>query len=555
MPRRRLYLGRAAAGAAHESNLSPPAMPSAAARDLLVLGGRIHVLGAHAPVEALLARGGRVVALGSEREVRAAALPGAEVLALHGATATPGLTDAHVHLSTWALARRRVELHAARSLDEGLARIRAYAERHAGGWVLGGGWDLHRWGGLPTRAPLDALLPDRPALFDSHDLHAVWLNSAALAACGLTRDTPDPEGGRIVRDPAGEPTGVLLDNAMPLAYAHRPQPSPAELQDALADAQAALHAWGVTGVHSVEPTGFADFEALRQAGRLRLRVLQSVALDRLDAALALGLRSGFGGEWLRVGGVKLFLDGALGSRTALLSEPYEGETEYRGIETLPPAEFRAVVERAARGGLAATAHALGDAAVERALDVLGNVPAPAALPHRIEHLQLCPPALWARAGRAGIVGSMQPVHLLSDIPAAERHWGHARSRGAYAFAPLLAAGMTLAFGSDVPVETPDPRAGLYAAVRRVGWDDGPQVPDWFPEHRLGAEQALRAYTEGPALAAGAADWQGRLLPGYAADLAVWERDPLACPPEALRTLRCLATVVAGEVVHHAEDGR
>ncbi|MGI9182717.1 MAG: amidohydrolase [Longimicrobiaceae bacterium] len=542
---------------------------SAAGPELLVLAGRIHLLGGHPPVEAILLRGGEVAAAGTETEVRAAAAAGARTLRLADATLTPGLTDSHIHPTAWALARCRVDLASARTLDEGLARISEAAGAASGEWVQGVGWNAHRWGGFPTREALDRILPDRPALFESHDLHASWLNSEALRRSGITRETPDPAGGQIIRDPAtGEPTGILLETARAIAHAQLPEPQPEEVQEALAEAQRELHRLGISGVHSVEPTGLADFEALRQDDRLRLRVLQHLPLDHLDAALDVGLRSGWrspeaagehGGGWIRVGGVKMFLDGALGSRTAWLREPYEGTEDYRGIQTLPAAEFREIVRRAAAGGIAATVHAIGDAAVELALEVLGAITPPAALPHRIEHLQLCPPELWERAARSGVVASMQPVHLLSDIPAAERHWGHRRSRGAYAFAPLLRGGMTLAFGSDAPVETPDPRPGLFAATRRVTWEgeawrDGPEGEwEWYPEHRLSAEQALRAYTEGAARAAGEAGRRGRLLPGYPADLAAWDRDPLACPPEELREMRCLLTIVGGEIVHRADE--
>jgi hypothetical protein len=355
----------------------------------------------------------------------------------------------------------------------------------------------------------------------------------------------------VVRDADGEPTGVLLEHAMLLAEAHLPTPSAAEIRDALLDAQSAVHALGLTGVHSVEVTGMEDFAAMQADGVLKLRVLQSIPLERLEAAIRTGLRSGFGGDWIRIGGVKMFLDGALGSRTARLREPYEGTTDHFGIRTLDPDHFRATVELAASAGIASTVHAIGDEAVELALDVLGSVAPPTAMPHRIEHLQLCPPDLWERAGRSGIVASMQPVHMLSDIPAAERHWGHERSRGAFPFAAVRAAGMTLAFGSDVPVETIDPRPGLFAATRRVGWNGEP-AGEWYPEHRLDAETALRAYTEGPAFAAGEAERRGRLLPGYDADLVAWDVDPIAATPDELRAMKCIFTVVNGEVVH---DGR
>lgn len=517
--------------------------------DLVVLARRIHLLGDAPPVAALLVRGGRVAAAGTEAEVRAAALPGARVEDLGGAVVTPGLVDAHVHLTMWALARRRVELGGARTVAEGVERVRA-AAASGSGWIRGLGWDVHRWGGLPTREALDAAAPERPVYLESHDIHAAWVNSAALRACGIDASTPDPEGGTIVRDPAtGEPTGILLEHAKRLVAPFLPDPSREEVRDALLDAQREVHRLGITGVHSVEqPTGLADFRDLEERGLLRLRVLQALPLAFLGDAVRLGVRSGFGGEWIRIGGVKMFLDGALGSRTALLREPYEGSADDRGMETLPLADFQGAVRRAADAGIASTVHAIGDAAVERALDVLGAAPRVAAMPHRVEHLQLCPPELWGRAARAGIVASMQPVHLLSDVFPAERHWGHARSRGAYAFAPLLRAGTTLAFGSDVPVETVDPRPGLFAATKRVSWDGEP-AGEWYPEHRLTAEEAVRAYTEGPAAAAGEAERRGRLLPGYDADLAAWDTDPLAATPEELRAMRCLLTMVGGETVH------
>jgi predicted amidohydrolase YtcJ len=392
-------------------------------------------------------------------------------------------------------------------------------------------------------------VPERPCFFLSHDIHGAWLNGAALRLCGITRDTADPPGGEIVRGADGEPTGVLLEKAVRLADRHLPPESPSERRDALLEAQARLHRLGLTGVHSVEVNGMEDFSALADEGALRLRVLQAIQRPRLSAAIETGVRSGFGGEWMRVGGVKMFLDGALGSRTAWMREPYVG-SDGRGIQTLPADEFRHDVRRAAEAGLSSTVHAIGDAAVELALDVLGSVPPPRAMPHRIEHLQLCPPDLWARAGRSGVVASMQPVHLMTDIPAAERHWGHERSRGAYAFAPVLAAGAVLAFGSDVPVESVDPRLGLFAAVKRVGWNGAP-ADGWHPENAVTAEQALRAYTEGPAHAAGLSARQGRLLPGYDADLAAWDVDPLACSPDELRSMRCVLTMAGGEVVHAA----
>lgn len=516
--------------------------------DLIVRARRIHLLGGEAPAEALLVRAGRVAYAGTFDAAREVAAAGAQVEDLGDAVVTPGLTDAHVHLTTYGLSLRRVDLNAARTHAEALEAI-GRAAATGEGWLRGIGWDVHRWGRMPTRQELDAVCPDRPCYFQSHDIHGAWLNSAALAACRITADTPDPDGGQIVRDYAGEPSGVLLEKAMTLAERHLPVESLAERVAALAEARGELHRLGLTGVHSVEVTGLEDFSALAEEGALRLRVLQAIPLARLSAAIEAGLRSGFGGDWLRIGGVKMFLDGALGSRTAWLRDPYVGSDD-TGIQTLASDEFRDHVRRAAEAGIASTVHAIGDAAVELALDVLSSIAPPSTMPHRIEHLQLCPPDLWERAGRSGVVASMQPVHLMTDIPAAEHHWGHERSRGAYPFAPVLRAGATLAFGSDVPVETVDPRLGLFAAVKRVGWDGEPRE-GWFPENAITAGQALRAYTEGPALAAGVAHRAGRLLPGCDADLAAWDRDPLACEPDELREMRCVCTMVGGETVHRA----
>lgn len=522
--------------------------------DTLILGGTIHPLGGRAPARAALVRDGLIAAIGTEAEVAAAARPGAHVEELGGGVATPGITDAHVHPTAWALARRRVDLHGVRTLEE-VARRVAAAERGPGGWVLGQGWNRHLLDGVPERDLLDRVMPDRPVLLESNDIHAAWLNTDALRRCGISRDTPDPDGGAIVRDGAGEPTGIVLESARVMALSHVPATGQAETASALLAAQAELHRLGVTGIHSVERSGLGDLRLLEDSGGLRLRVLQHVLLEDLDPAVEAGLRSGGRapgcGPLATVGGVKMFLDGALGSCTAWLREPYEGDPANHGIGTLDPRTFEAAVRSAAAAGLSSTVHAIGDAAVELALEVLEAVPAPGAVPHRIEHLQLCPPELWERAANSGVVASMQPVHLLTDIPAAERHWGHDRARGAYAFAPLLRGGMTLAFGSDAPVETPDPRPGLYAAVRRVTWSGPWRGGEWFPEHALSSAEALSAYTEGPAAAAGEPWRLGRLAPGYAADLTVWDRDPLTVPAEELLEMRCTATMVDGRMVFRA----
>src|SRR5690606_17071008 len=318
---------------------------------------------------------------------------------------------------------------------------------------------------------------------------------------GIGADTPDPEGGRIVRDAEGRPTGLLLERAAELVIRCIPPASDADAEAALLDAQAELHRHGITAVHCVPnihvtgPDPLPFLEDLRARDLLRLRVLVHLPLESLDDAIRVGLRSGFGGEWIRIGALKMFLDGALGSLTAWLREPYVGRTDH-GIQVLPADEFAVTVRR---------------------------------------------------AGAAGITASVQPCHVITDWRAAERHWGPERCRSTYAFRSLQEGGAVLAFGSDAPVEPADPRRGLFAAVARQDLQGEP-AGGWFPAERLTAADALRAYTAGPAFAAGLAGRLGTLSPGAAADFAAWDEDPLELDAPAILHLRCLATAVAGELV-------
>lgn len=521
----------------------------------LVVADRVHTLADPPTTRALLLANGRVAAIGDPDTLRARA-PAAPVLDLRGATLTPGLTDAHVHLTEWAFARSEADLTDAATPELAARHVADHARTTASAWIRGRGWNPHLWEGrAPHRDVLDAVVADRPVVLQSHDMHALWVNSAALQAAGIDGSTADPEGGRIVRDDNGEPTGLLLEWAGPLVMRKVPAPTVAEAVAAVRDAQRELHALGITGVHSLPGVHLADPDplpvllCLHERGALKLRVLQHIRLDRLEHALQLGLRSGFGDAWLRVGAVKMFLDGALGSRTAWMRAPYENGSGC-GMRTLDPAEFQAHVRHAAAGGLAAAVHAIGDAAVSLALDVLAapetRVPA---LPHRIEHVQCCPPERFADAAAAGIVCSMQPAHLITDWRIADREWGRARSRGTFALASLLGHGTVLAFGSDVPVEPVDPRRGLYAAVARQDLTGEPRA-GWVAEQRIDAAAALRGYTIGPARAAGLTAPHGSLAPGAPADWVAWARDPLTCEPRALLELRCVATMVGGELVHH-----
>ena len=414
------------------------------------------------------------------------------------------------------------------------------------GWIIGQGWDANGWSRAPDRQGLDEAQP-YPVYLDSLDLHSAWLNSAALAAAGITKETPDPYGGRIVRDGNGHPTGLLLDRAVELVRPVLPQPSAATLDRALIEAQAEAHRLGITGIHNVESMAMLEaFERMQRAAALRLRVLFHPPVAALPDLMREGVRSGQGSDWLSIGGVKMFLDGSLGSRTAWMLQPYNG-TRDRGMPLTTEQEAREAMTSAAEAGLATTVHAIGDAAVRRALDLVSALPR-VVLPHRIEHFQCVHPDDVRRAAQDGLVLSMQPSHMLTDIPLVDRHWGD-RGAGAYAFRSLLQAGARLLFGSDVPVASLDPRDGIYAALTRRRRDGSPHL-GWYSEERLRLADVLRAYTVEPARAAGVGHRRGCLAPGYDADLVAWSVDPSAerGDGEAFRQGRVVLTVVGGEVV-------
>jgi predicted amidohydrolase YtcJ len=495
--------------------------------------------------EALWWRAGRIQLVGSASEVERAAPRGVPRYELPNALVTPGFVDGHTHLAMWALNRGRVELAGLRTQAEVIARVAAVHPRRD--WVIGHGWDANGWSSPPHRLALDVVQPG-PVYLDSLDVHAAWLNTAALAAARITRDVPDPFGGRIVRDNDGEPTGLLLERAVELVHPYLPPAGEQALDDALLEAQAEAHRLGITGIHDVEGMETLDaFQRLEAAGRLQMRVLFHPPVAALPRLIAEGIRSGQGSSgWVTIGGVKMFLDGSLGSRTAWMLQPYEG-TRDRGMPITGEEDARTAVTAAAAAGIATTVHAIGDAAVRRALDLTSDLPR-LAIPHRIEHFQCVHPSDLERAASRGIVVSMQPAHLLTDIPLVDRHWGE-RGRGAYAFRSLLRGGAQLVFGSDVPVASLDPREGIYAALERKGFDGAP-ANGWHPDERLELSDAIGAYTVAPARAAGAGQRRGALAPGYDADLVAWAVDSAAerGDGEAFRRGRPLLTVVGGAVV-------
>ena len=517
---------------------------------VVYLNGRIHTLDPAWPiVEAIACMDGRVAAVGRSDELRQLARTPRDVVDLGDRIALPGLVDAHVHLLGLGLALGRVDLAGLPSLAGCVERVADYAgSLPPNRPLIGRGWNQNGWreGRWPARADLDVVTGDRLVAIASKDGHLLWVNSATLRAAGVARETADPPGGEIARDADGEPTGVLKENATRAVYDILPSPTDGEIEEALQRAMAHALPLGLTGVGTFEDAAvYRALVRLRGRGLLPLRVTAHIAHAELDEALADGRATGQGDEWLRVGSLKLFGDGTLGSQTAAMLDPYDGAPDgVRGIATLTEEQMRAAAERAARGGIATAIHAIGDRANRAALRALAAVPRVAAAPHRVEHAQVLHPDDLPLFAAHGIVASMQPIHLVDDRDTATRYWG-ARCATAYAWRPLLESGATLAFGSDAPIETCDPLAGLYAAVARHGRGDG-RAP-WHPELALSIEDAVRAYTLGAARATGEEGLKGSLAPGKFADMVVLS-DDIVAHPEALERARVVCTIIGGAIV-------
>lgn len=499
-------------------------------------------------VGALALGDGRVRAAGDLARVEAAVGRGAARMDLGASVALPGLIDAHLHLAQLAWNQDALDADCA-SPEEVAARVRARAAgRPIDSWILGHGWNQTAWGRFGSAAELDAAAPQHPVYLTARSLHAGWGNSAALARAGIDAGTPDPPDGRIVRDAAGRPTGIVLEGAMRLLADAVPQPTSSETAELIARTQQALWTFGLTGVHDFDGQHCLEaLQLLQSQGRLGLRVVKQIRLEDFEAGRARGLSGGAGDDWIRIGHLKLFADGALGPRTAAMLEAYDGEPDNLGLLLLDEQALLAHGRRAAQAGLALAIHAIGDRANRAALDALEALTRQhrPPLPHRIEHVQLIAPQDQPRLAAMGVTASMQPIHATSDRPMADRFWG-ARVRTAYAWKSQLRLGARLAFGSDAPVESPSPLLGLHAATTRRDADGLPGPDGWGPDERLTPAEALEAYTVGPARAAGLDEVQGRLEPGYWADLIVLECDPLRCDPELLLGVTPLATMVAGE---------
>ena len=469
-----------------------------------------------------------------------------------GRVMLPGMIDGHVHVMDMGFAALTLDLSATTSLEDALATIKAFAEANPGRpWIIGRGWNQEKWGlgRFPTAAELDAAVSDRPVWLERADNHANWANTLAITAAGITAKTSDPDGGKIIRDTKGNPAGVFVDKAVQLVAKVVPPPRPEDRDLAFAKAQEVMLAKGVTAVADMgtKPADWTTFRRAGDEGRLMVRIMSYAdSVETLELMAGPEPTTWLYNDRLRMGGIKLFLDGALGSRGASLKEPYADEHGTRGLPLLSSSQLRNLMSRAAMDNFQTAVHAIGDAANAEVLAAIEELSASYKGDRRwrIEHTQIVDPADLARLGQHGVIASMQPLHQTSDRLMAEARLGPDRLTGAYPWRSVLKVGGRLAFGSDAPVEPADPWAGMAAAISRTD-AKGEPFGGWFPEETVSRETALAGFTADAAYAGFAEGRFGRLLPGERADFLLVDRDPLFASPEGLRETKILQVWIGG----------
>lgn len=505
-----------------------------------------------ARAQAIAAEDGKICEIGAASAVRPLRRRGFKVIDLKKHVVIPGIIDSHLHLLGLGNSFKRVNLDGIDSLAKAKEIIEEAASKiMKGRWLMGRGWNKNHWGDtFPDKSILDSIT-DGPAALRSKDGHVLWVNSAALKLAGIDRSTPDPVGGVIERDPGGEPTGILKEDAVDLFDDVIPPATYEDKKESIRLAQKHLLSLGVTGVGDCDGDTdlFGIYKELDGGKRLKLRLFEMISKSNLEAALNSGFRTGSGSEHLRIGCLKIFADGALGSQTALMFEPYENLALSYGVEVLAQKEIEDFVRRAAEAGISVAIHAIGDRANYQALIGIGKYAAEFKdrnLRPRIEHAQVLRRADIVLFNRYGIIPSVQPIHATSDRDIADRYWG-ARCRYAYPFRTLLSLGARLAFGSDAPIETADPIAGIHAASTRKRKEE--RRPAWYPDERITARQAVDAYTNGSSYACCFDDIAGNLAVGKCADFVVLSDDIFKSRPEKIAQTEVLMTVIDGKAVY------
>ena len=509
--------------------------------------------------EAVAFRAGRILAVGTDREIKKTAGSETEVIDLEERLVLPGFIDSHVHFLNGGFSLMSIQLREAASKEEFISRIAAKAQTLAKGeWILNGDWDHTQFSPpeLPRREWIDAITPDNPVCINRLDGHMILANSLALKMGGVTRNTPVPPGGEIVKDPAtGEPTGILKDAAMDLVFNKIPPPTVDQNLKAAGAAMQLAAKLGVTSVHDMsDPSSFEVYEELFKNGRLTVRLHVYVPVSEVEAMSELKLKSPFGNEGLKLAGLKGFADGSLGSATAYFFEPYTDNPKTRGLlhgQMFPEGIMEKRILMADRAGLQVAIHAIGDRANAVILDIFEKTSAqngPRDRRFRMEHAQHLRPADIERFGRLGVIASMQPFHAIDDGRWAETKIGPDRARTTYAFKSLLDNGAVPAFGSDWPVAPLDPIQGIYAAVTRRTID-GKNPNGWVPEQKISLEEALKGYTVAGAFAEFAEKTKGTIEPGKLADLVVLDKNLFDIPPEEIRMAKVEMTILGGRIIY------
>jgi predicted amidohydrolase YtcJ len=542
---------------------------NASVPDLILLNGNIHTMDSQRPqARAIGIREGQIIVVGENETVASLAGQNTERIDLNGRLAIPGLMDSHFHFYDWAMGRQQLDLARVNSLDELLDQVaQAAGQLPQEKWILGQGWNESDWPEhtMPRRDHLDAVAPSHPVALWRCDLHLASVNSRGLELAGIDETTPDPPDGVIEKDSAGRPTGILRELAPNLVKSVIPPPSADELVAAMREGIAHLHTLGLTALHDVRLMGGLEgaaalkaWQLLNEKGKLDLRCWVSIAGERLEEAIALGLRTGLGDDRLRIGHVKYFADGGMGARTAWMLEPYLDAGT--GMPLGSMSELRRNIEAAEKAGLAVIVHAIGDRANREIINVLEELVesrsklkaksfVPPALPHRIEHTQMIRSEDIQRLANIKVAACVQPHNMILDINMIDESVGE-RGRWTYAYKEMLDAGIPVLFSSDAPVCDPSPLVGIHAAVTRQRLDGTPEG-GWYPEQRISVEDAVRGYTTVPAAFYGQSHKMGTLTPGKRADMIVLDRDIFEVDPMEIADARVEMTIFDGRIVYRS----
>lgn len=531
--------------------------------DTIIINAVVHTMDTAQPTaEAVAIYANRIVAVGSSKDIKKLAGPNTRTIDAKKRLLLPGFNDAHTHFMSGGFQLSSVDLRDASSPQEFAARIEAFAQKTPNGrWITGGDWDHERWpeAKLPTKELIDRFTPDTPVFVNRLDGHMALANSLALRLAGVTRQTLDPPGGVIVRDKSGEPTGVLKDAAQSFVWKVIP---PSTFEEKIEAARSATNYAAKLGVTSVQDmSAGADvgiYQALLERGELKTRIYAVAPLPQWERLARTGVRAHFGSEMLRVGGLKGFADGSLGSTTALFYEPYRDEPSTSGIagdEMYPEGAMLERVREADRAGLQILIHAIGDRANDMILSIYEQVERENGKRDRrfrIEHAQHLRPQDISRFARDGVIASMQPYHAIDDGRWAEKRIGKERAKTTYAFRSLLDSGATLAFGTDWTVAPLNPLLTVYAAVTRRTID-GKNSKGWVPEQKISVEETVRAYTAGSAFAEFQENVKGTISNGKLADLVLLSRDIFKIDPKEIENVKVVLTMVDGRVVYEERD--